>query len=94
MSLSELDLLPEDVNWQDKGCELFPSCLDCPLPQCIEEEPRGKQKLRMSARTRRMKELRQDGNSVAEIACLLDVSKRTVQRALEIKNNVEAISNG
>jgi hypothetical protein len=20
----------EDANWRDTGCELFPSCLDCP----------------------------------------------------------------
>lgn len=83
MISGDVDLLPEDVKWQDEGCEFSSSCLNCPLPRCIEEEPRGKQKLRMSARARRMKELRQDGNSVEEIARLFDVSKRTVQRALE-----------
>jgi hypothetical protein len=80
---SELDLLPDDINWQDKGCEFFPSCLNCPLPKCVEDEPRGQQRLRMAARKRRMNELRQVGKSVREIAGLFGVSRRTVQRALK-----------
>jgi len=62
---SELDLLPEEVDWRDEGCELFSSCLNCPLPRCIEEELRGKQRLRMPARARRMAELNRDGKSNA-----------------------------
>jgi len=77
-----LGLLPEGVDWRDRGCELFPSCLSCPLPRCIEEESRGKQRLKVLARARRMAELRRDGKSVKEIAELFGVSKRTVQRGL------------
>jgi DNA-binding CsgD family transcriptional regulator len=82
---SELDLLPDDINWRDEGCEFFPSCLNCPLPQCAEDEPRGQQRLRMAVRKRRMTELRRRGKSVKEIAESFSVSKRTVQRALENK---------
>ena len=82
---SELDLLPDDINWCDGGCEFFPSCLNCPLPKCVEDEPRGQQRLRMAARKRRMAELRRLGKSVREIAGLFGVSIRTVQRAM--KNN-------
>ena len=82
MVVTDADLLPEQVSWRDEGCELFPSCLNCPLPGCIEEEPRGKQRLRMLARARRMAELRRDGKSIKEIAELFGVTKRTVQRAL------------
>jgi AraC-like DNA-binding protein len=82
MVVTDADLLPGEVNWRDEGCELFPSCLNCPLPRCIEEEPRGKQRLRMLARARRMAELRRDGKSIKQIAVLFGVSKRTVQRAL------------
>jgi len=78
----ELGLLPEEVGWRDEGCGLFPSCLNCPLPRCIYEESRGKQRLKMLARARRMAELKRDGKSVKEIAELFGVSKRTVQRAL------------
>jgi DNA-binding NarL/FixJ family response regulator len=80
---SELDLLPEEIDWRDEGCEVFPSCLSCPLPRCVEEQPRGQQRLKMSARRRRMAELRRRGKSVKEIADLFGVSQRTVQRALK-----------
>ena len=33
------DLLPEEFPYEDKGCELFPSCLNCPFPDCLKEEP-------------------------------------------------------
>ena len=79
----ELDLLPDKVEWRDGGCEFFPSCLNCPLPKCVEDEPRGQQRLRMAARKRRMEELRRRGKSVKEIAELFGVSRRTVQRALK-----------
>ena len=86
----ELDLLPEQIEWRDQGCEFFPACLDCPLPKCVEDEPRGLQRLRMAARKRRMVDLRRDGRSIKEIAQLFGVSRRTVQRALQAKNSRES----
>ena len=79
----ELDLLPEEIDWRDEGCEVFASCLNCPLPRCIEEEARGQQRLRIAARNRRMVELRKHGKSLNEIAELFSVSRRTVERALK-----------
>jgi len=79
----ELDLLPEEIDWRDEGCDVFPSCLNCPLPRCVEEELRGQQRLRMAARNRQMAELRRRGKSVKEIAELFGLSQRTVQRALK-----------
>lgn len=75
-------ILPDDVNWQDNGCDVNPACLSCPLPQCIEEEPRGKQKLRMLHRASHMAQLKHQGKSTREIATLFRVSQRTVQRVL------------
>ena len=83
MAGSELDLLPEEVDWRDEGCEVFASCLNCPLPRCIEEESRGQQRLKMAERSRRMAELRKRGKSLNEIAELFSVSRRTVERALK-----------
>jgi hypothetical protein len=83
---TDLEILPDDINWRDGGCELFPSCLNCPLPHCVEEQPRGQQRLRMAARKQRMEELRQAGKGVKEIAGIFGVSTRTVQRALENNN--------
>lgn len=83
------DLLPEEFPYEDEGCELFPSCLNCPFPHCLEEEPWGKEKFLKTRRAQRMKELRQEGKSVKEIARIFDVSTRTVQRWLKA---VEAAS--
>ena len=80
MDGSELDLLPEEIDWRDEGCELFPSCLNCPLPRCIEEQSRERQRLKMKFRNRRMMDLRNGGSGVKEIAELFGVSQRTVQR--------------
>ncbi|MGA7676908.1 MAG: helix-turn-helix domain-containing protein [Dehalococcoidia bacterium] len=83
---SELDLLPDDIDWRDEGCEVFGSCLNCPLPRCLEEEPRGQQRLKLAVRNKRMVELRQGGKSVKDIAGLFGVSRRTVERALRAKS--------
>jgi len=91
MVVTGLVSLPGEVSWRDEGCELFPSCLNCPLPRCIEEEPRGKQRLRMLARARRMAELRRAGKSIKQIAELFGVSKRTVQRALASYKSTRSI---
>jgi len=84
---SELNLLPDEINWRDEGCEVFQACLSCPLPRCVEEEPRGQQRLRLAARNKRMVELRRSGKSIRGIAGLFGVSRRTVERALRPKKS-------
>ena len=83
------DLLPEEFPYEDKGCELFPSCLSCPFPDCLEEEPWGKERFLKRRRAQRMLELKREGKNVKEIARIFGVSKRTVQRWLKA---VEAAS--
>jgi len=83
------DLLPEEFPYEDKGCELFFSCLNCPFPDCLKEEPWGKERFLKSRRAERMLELKRDGKSVKEIARIFEVSPRTVQRWLKV---VEAAS--
>jgi hypothetical protein len=76
------ELLPEEYPYRDKGCELFPSCLDCPFPECIKGEPWGKERFLKRRRAERMVELKGEGKSLGEIARIFEVSTRTVQRAL------------
>ena len=78
------DLLPEEFPYEDKGCELFPSCLNCPFPDCLEEEPWGKERFLKRRRAERMMELKREGKSVKEIARIFEVSPRTVQRWLKV----------
>jgi len=77
------DLLPEEFPYEDKGCELFSSCLNCPFPDCLKEEPWGKERFLKSRRAERMMELKREGKSVKEIARIFEVSPRTVQRWLK-----------
>ena len=78
------DLLPEDFPYEDNGCELYPSCLSCPFPHCIKEEPWGKERFLKTRRARRMTSLKKEGKSTEEIARIFQVSVRTVQRWLKV----------
>jgi len=84
------NLLPEEFPYEDKGCELFPSCLNCPFYDCLKEEPWGKERFLKSRRAERMMELKQEGKSVREIARIFEVSPRTVQRWLKAVTSQES----
>ena len=79
----------EEFPYEDKGCELFPSCLNCPFPDCLKEQPWGKERFLKRRRAQRMLELRREGKSIREIARIFEVSPRTVQRWLKA---VEAVA--
>jgi magnesium transporter len=38
---TRMDALPENTDYADGGCDLYPSCLRCPLPRCRYDEPGG-----------------------------------------------------
>jgi hypothetical protein len=84
------DLLPEKFPYEDKGCELFPSCLNCPFPECLKEEPWGKERFLKSKRAGRMLELKQGGKSIKEIARIFEVSPITVRRWLKAVDGRES----
>ena len=82
-----MDLLPEYCHYRDNGCELAPSCLHCPFPQCIEDMPRGKQRHKKELRNKEIWWLFSQGETVSEIAQRFMVSQRTVWRALKSSKN-------
>ena len=41
LPLVRKDMLPENVPYTDTGCDLFASCLRCPLARCRYDEPPG-----------------------------------------------------
>lgn len=84
----EPDLLPEYCQYKDEGCEFAVSCLDCPFPRCVYEQPGGKQCWLKKLRDREIARLfGREGKGVKELALMFGVSQRTVQRAL--RNSVK-----
>lgn len=81
-----IDLPPEYCHYQDEGCELADSCLNCPLPKCIFDEPRGRQHWIRSERDKQIVRLLKEGKGEKELAAIFNISRRTVQRAL--KNSI------
>jgi len=77
----ERDLLPEHLRYQDDGCDLFPSCLNCPLPQCRYDEP-GRKQMGKELRNEKMLRLHSEGKGATELAQRFGVSKRTVYRII------------
>ena len=74
------DLPLEQEHYQDDGCDLFPSCLRCPLTRCRYDDP-GRQTGK-GLRNAEMACLRRAGVSVGELAERFGVSRRTVYRII------------
>jgi predicted HTH domain antitoxin len=80
----ELDLLPEHKHYMDEGCDMSPSCLSCPLENCIYDTPHGKQtELKRRRNDEILRVFREEHPSLGELARMFKVSMRTVQRALK-----------
>lgn len=76
------DAYPEDVlkrgGYQDRGCDITPQCLACPLPQCRYELGHGQARSRQ--RQTRIAPLLAQSLSPQDAADRLGISKRTVYR--------------
>ena len=78
-----LDLLPEHCTYLDEGCEFAISCLNCPFPNCIMEQPGGKQRWLNELRDKEIVRLSATkGSRTIELAQRFGISLRTVQRIL------------
>ena len=80
----EADLPPEYCHYRDEGCEFAAACLDCPFPQCLYDEPRGRQRWLKGQRNREIARMYGTGRwGMKELASLFGLSPRTIQRALK-----------
>ena len=80
----EYDLPPEYCRYRDEGCEFAESCLNCPFPECIYDEPGGKQHWLKRLRDKEIVNLfTNKSKEVKELALMFGVSQRTVQRVLK-----------
>jgi DNA-binding transcriptional ArsR family regulator len=81
---TERDFPPEFCRYHDEGCEFASSCLNCPLPLCVYDEPGGRQRILKRRRAEEMARMyTTGGKGVKELAEIFKVSQRTVQRALK-----------
>ena len=80
---NETDLQPEYCHYRDEGCEYAQSCLACPFPQCLYDEPRGRQRWLKELRNKEINRLFTANWKIKELALLFGVSLRTIQRALK-----------
>ena len=76
------DTLPEYSNYVDKGCDLFDSCLNCPLPRCRYDEPGWIQKEKIEERDMKIYRKRKEGCSIRVLAKEYNLSSRTIHRAM------------
>jgi hypothetical protein len=80
------DALPEHSDYRDEGCDLFPSCLTCPLPRCRYDEPGGARSMMNRVRDEEIRRLRTEADMpVDEISMRFRVSRRTVVRVLRAR---------
>jgi len=80
---ARIDALPEYVDYEDRGCDLYPSCLRCPLPKCRYEEPGGAAAMLRGGRDASIVRLAErDGMSVDRLAEMFGLSRRTIFRVL------------
>jgi len=76
-----LDRLPELCTYRDEGCEFAISCLNCPFPDCILEQPGGRHFRLKKIRDREIASMYYSGGKrTKELAQRFGVSLRTVQR--------------
>ena len=90
-----LDTLPEHHTYRDLGCEVSPSCLRCPLPQCKHDEPGWYLRQQRAQRDRTMCQLRsREGLSITQLASRFGVSTRTVFRVLHQARDGAGVASG
>jgi hypothetical protein len=80
---SETDLPPEFCSYRDEGCELAPSCLNCPLPRCVEDLPNGRVAFAKLLRNHEICRLHVvEKKSVKELMAQFKLSRRSIMAAI------------
>ena len=80
-AITQVDAVPEYYHYEDTGCEVSPSCLTCPLPQCKYDDPTWFQRHRRMARDMKVWTTMQSESLTAEAAAQrFSVTVRTIFR--------------
>ena len=72
----------------DTGCRYSPSCLACPLPQCIHDAPNTVRQTKRRARdAERLEIMAAENLTVVQAVARFGISERTVWRILARDGN-------
>ena len=84
LPLVRRDTLPENASYPDTGCDLFASCLRCPLARCrYDVAPGGLRRLVTEARDREIALIRQRHRApIAALAATYGLTRRSIFRIL------------
>ena len=93
-------LAPAGDEWpdyyQDTGCKFFPSCLNCPLPQCLYDNPALVREHQVNEHTadnvKLYKIMQSEGLSVEQAAVRFNVTVRTIYRRVRSAKEWEALA--
>ena len=77
-----IDALPEFFPYRDDGCDVSPSCLNCPLRQCKYDDPQAYHQELRRQRDHQVLLAHAGGASAPDLARRFHVSKRTILRIL------------
>lgn len=84
LPLVRRDMLPENATYPDTGCDLFASCLRCPLARCRYDAPAdGLRRLVTESRDREIARLRYDHSApINALAATYGLTRRSIFRIL------------
>ena len=84
LPLVRKDMLPENAAYTDTGCDLFASCLRCPLARCRYDAPSGGlRRLVVEARDREIAFIRRRHHApINALASTYKLTRRSIFRIL------------
>jgi hypothetical protein len=86
-----VDAVPEFYHYEDTGCEISSSCLDCPLSRCKYDDPIWFQRHRRFARDLKVLTVIQSEDlTVEQAAERFSVTSRTIFRIIRRCREAEA----
>ena len=91
--LKNHELSSNDSNYFDTGCKYSPTCLNCPLPICIYDDPNFFKNFIKESRDKSIFQDYEKGMSVKELSIKYEVSIRTIQRSIKLNGSAETTLN-
>ncbi|MEC7880398.1 MAG: hypothetical protein VX590_00170 [Chloroflexota bacterium] len=82
-------ITPDESNYFDSGCKYSPTCLNCPLPLCIYDDPNFFKNFLKESRDKNIFKDYKKGVSVKDLSLKYEVSIRTIQRSLKLYRSAD-----